>query len=424
MTRLLTALILFALAAGARAQTPNAGDEHVTGFDPRPAVEDVKQTIVEHGGDPDKQAVRVVLAFATGNAALDPARAHAMRFVAQQILNGLLVSGDTVRTAGFEMTPWLVSDERPFRPGERPAIWDTWPKTAAPQSVGGTDYNAALVGLLREVGGPGRSSNYVVLLLGPFESSVAPKGSAAQVLSDDSPGVTEAMQLAGCAPAKSYSFPYNQTNSTVQRAVWMHVYVPQRFSGPALAEHTRSEWLAGRSAWYPADDPYATIGVKGPPPAPAQKDDDTALWLTLIGAAVAIGVIAFLLMRRNPRAGSITLEITVEGRGKAAFAGPFGQGVVARIVGAGFPNAQSNDIQAGQVNDIPTLVLAEVHGAGRRVRVTPGSAAVSVDNQQATAAGIEISPGAARKVRLRGRHVPTDGRPTRDYDIALEVLVK
>jgi hypothetical protein len=413
------ALALMLLPSAAAAAAP-ALDPLKTGFNPAPAVDAVSQAIKNAGGNPDGQAVHLILGFATGNMPNDPVGAGAMRQVAQQLLNRFLVAGDTVTAVGFEKDVWtgLEPWNQPFDPKQKETFWRQWPQTTAPDTVGGSDYSRALVRILDKVSRTNAPANFVVVLLGDYDLAQGPyAGAGRSPLSERSRLFRTSLKRASSTPlAHAASFPFVQTrSSSVQRSIWMYVATPEHFAMQELAGGKRSA-LIPVDSWYPVDDPYAPPAVRDNGEQHNRDGDLPPVWPFL---AILVPVAAVAIWRLR-RCRPLTLTLTPEGNTPSQREGPFGKLPVWRLVGAGFPESQilPNDITVGTRGQAPPRVLMEVRGAGQAVRLVPMATSLSVNGIQ-TSSGTTLRPG-LRKVTLSGQYQPAVGGPNVPFSIQLE----
>lgn len=234
-------LLLGSIALATPPNSPRLNTDSISTAEQRLQSE-ILDAISQRGGDLSQQHVHLVLAFSTGHYAQDPSAALAARELGWQLVKNVLVPGDRLSVAAWEMNLWKRS-ETPLvltqaELSNEKAVRDLFPLTSRPNTQGGHDTERTIADLAEYAGE--FKSNTVMVLLSNSAASVAPAGERT-VGSDDGryqAALTDFERLASTAASgASLQLPYTVTltdGQTRERVMDVVLVVPRAFTAAAL----------------------------------------------------------------------------------------------------------------------------------------------------------------------------------------------
>lgn len=320
-----TLLIGVGTAGPARAQTPDPKDYRLIVKVPREEVDTwLKEQVTKSGGTFDRERYHFVLGFSTGHYGSDPVQAIAMRRLAFSLLNNSFAAGDRVTPVAWELQVWdkgqpidLTAD-----PKTRAAFVDAVPYAPAENSQGGHDTERALYDTLQQAVPRADAASTVVLLLTNTNQSQGPTGTRVKLFGANNRQLAEAIASNGYRAPVRHSFTAQSTSGPVN--IDVTALFPKALKPLPGAPTSARYPTFPVSTWQPAADRPTESGVLPNPVAQgsgggagagssaptgsgatstsSEKSKGGLPWPLLIGAAIVLGILAALLLRKKPDA--------------------------------------------------------------------------------------------------------------------------
>lgn len=205
----------------------------------------IEREVVRSGGNPERQGLRLVVAFGTSYFKSDPLKAQAARALAAELVRGRLVPGDTLEVYAFEYGVWPHRPEGTARlaitggaQGLGASLEGLFPTTPQQGSLGGQDPERAIVDLL---GAIGDSRDAVVLMISNTAAPLARPG--VTLMGSNGVEYLKALEgwrrVPGTKDGASLEVAYSverKDQVLAQHKLDLILLVPTSFNGAPLAE--------------------------------------------------------------------------------------------------------------------------------------------------------------------------------------------
>jgi len=382
-------------------------------------VEAVKGAVKESGGDPERESVRLILAFSTGHFGDDPAKARGAREVANHLLAAFPVAaGDRVQVWAYEMGVWSTSREHAVRSGDANELRELnrlFPLTARAGTLGGHDTERAIseIGdsLLAGRGEP--PAGFVMILLANDAASVNPEGGTDRTWGENDPRYLSTLERL----AASRVPPANKSGASV--------VLPLKVALPDGREVVRDiQAVIVRPKQFAGARLTMTRPAGGDPPplpdSPPQFPWPAATIVAVVLAAVVLAVFALRRARFPSRKARIVV-VAASRRDVRDFA--LGQ-EICHVAGPGYPeDDRSKTVEPPGGASLPPIILARVRrGRGLLVSIRgeDESSVVEVDGTPAHGE-VLVRYGEKRRITLAGSHAPEPYLPPAEFRCEIEV---
>ncbi|GAA0516334.1 hypothetical protein GCM10008937_24940 [Deinococcus depolymerans] len=360
--------------------------------------QEIIDSVQRRGGDLTKQHVHLLLAFSTSHYPQDPSAALAARELAWQLVKNMLVPGDHLSVAAWEMNVWKQTEPKVITAedlnSEKP-IRDLFPLTARPDTQPGHDTERAIAELAASVSN--RASSTVMTLFVNNAASVAPRGQ--RTAGSDDPAYQSALSsftrlASSAASGASVQLPYTviQPSGNRDRLMDVVLVVPRAFSGATLANDRFSRTQR------------SPLGQEPPFPPPGPGPIPALLGLVAL-AALGWGAWKVLGSRRGQQLRIRPTEGDWEPEPSFSLEGINVGDEVAQIVGPNYEHGGARQLVVPRsVRDLPNVAVARLERTRQGIRIVPLAPFGLIVEGEAAPGGREVKAGQQVSARFEATH--------------------